>query len=121
MVAEDAAVKAQQLLLAQLQKQADRLTAEIKAKESGLKDLKETAKLVEAETRAKIQAAKDEYLKEKAALDVAIAPLRGLKQEVEITRAQLVKLAQDKLDKQSGRLSKIETAIQKCKEAVASL
>jgi chromosome segregation ATPase len=113
-----------------------------KALMSSIKDLKEREFLAQVECKAKIEAAKDAYLLEKEQLEKAIAPLRGLKQEVEITKAQLMKLAQDKLDavsevksakggaikeandelaKQSVRLSKIDMAIQKCKEAVASL
>jgi hypothetical protein len=142
MAVNEAIIRAQEILLAQLQKQSDKLTAEIKSKESGLKDIKEVARITEMDCNARIQAAKDAYEVEKAALQMAIAPLVGLKQEVEIAKAQLGKLAQDKLDavsavnaakggaikeadeqlaKQAARLQKIDLAIQKCKEAVASL
>jgi chromosome segregation ATPase len=142
MAVDETMIKAQEILLAQLQKQSDKLTAEIKSKESGLKDLRETVRLTESDCKAKIQAAKDNYFIEKSALEAAIAPLKGLKQECEAKRAELVALSQDKLNaisevkaaksteireadavlaKKAAKLSAIETAIQVCKEKVASL
>jgi hypothetical protein len=138
----EAAMRAQEILLIQLQQQCDKLRAEVKSKESTLKDLNETARLIEIDCKLKIQAAKEAYEKEKAELEFAISPLRELKQQCELVKAQLVKLSQDKLDAianvNTGKnealreakveidarrsvLAKIETAIATCKANVASL
>jgi hypothetical protein len=138
----EAAMRAQEILLIQLQQQCDKLRAEVKSKESTLKDLNETARLIEIDCKLKIQAAKEAYEKEKAGLEFAISPLRELKQQCELVKAQLVKLSQDKLDAianvNTGKnealreakveidarrsvLAKIETAIATCKANVASL
>jgi hypothetical protein len=126
----------------ELRKAAQEINDQIKAKEAIIKNLTDEAKLAEEDSKKRIQAAKEAHEKEKAALLLDIAPLKDLKQDCEAVKRQLVKLSQDKLDaiaeveagksvavkkvndvlrEKQQQLAKIEMAIQKCKEAVASL
>jgi hypothetical protein len=126
----------------ELRKAAQEINDQIKAKEAIIKNLTDEAKLAEEDSKKRIQAAKEAHEKEKAELVLAIAPLKDLKQDCEAVKRQLVKLSQDKLDaiaeveagksvavkkvndvlrEKQQQLAKIEMAIQKCKEAVASL
>jgi hypothetical protein len=126
----------------ELRKAAQEINDQIKAKEAIIKNLTDEAKLAEEDSRKRIQSAKEAYEKEKAELALDIAPLKDLKQDCEAVKRQLVKLSQDKLDaiaeveaaksiavkkandvlrEKQQQLAKIETAIAKCKETVASL
>ena len=72
-----------------------KLTAEIKAKESIIKDLNEQVRLAEIEKDERIRAAKEAVAERKAELELSVAPLQSMvqdvarrKQEIEAMKAE---------------------------------
>lgn len=136
------AKSAQEIQAEQLTQLVTKLAAEVKAKESAIKDLDTQMAMAEASLVLTLKNAEVVHDAKKRELEAIIAPLHDLASQVQGLKADIARLAQQKLDAaaevklaRSGeiksanervsaaqaKLAALELAIDACKSKVASL